>query len=218
MKAYKIKQLGLLLLTALFLATGCTAVNTAKTSPKPADTSWMFHDLVDVDFVKQYVKMPKPENVVIIDSRPKRAKFDKGYIPTAISIPDSKFDKMTDKLPKDKNTLLIFYCQGSTCKLSHKSARKAEKLGYKNVKVFAKGFPAWKATGDYYSVEASYVKSMIDKMEPAVIIDSRPTKPKYIQGHIPGAYTIPDKDYEKKKGILPIDKTVPLVFYCGGFT
>ncbi|WP_413837377.1 rhodanese-like domain-containing protein [Desulfobacula sp.] len=90
-----------------------------QTAPKPvklaaADTSWIFHDIVDVKFVQQYVKMPKPADVLIVDSRPTRGKFDKGYIPTAINIPGSKFDKMTDKLPKDKNTLLIFYCQGPT--------------------------------------------------------------------------------------------------------
>ena len=79
-----------------------------------ASTSWEFHDIVDVKFVQQYVKMPKPADVLIIDSRPTKAKFNKGYIPTAINIPGSKFDKMIDKLPKDKNTLLIFYCQGPT--------------------------------------------------------------------------------------------------------
>ena len=35
----------------------------------------------------------------------------------------------TDKLPKDKTTLLIFYCDGVECILSHKSAFRAEKLG-----------------------------------------------------------------------------------------
>ena len=61
----------------------------------------------------------------------------------AVSIPDSQFDKMTDKLPADKDALLIFYCGGLKCKLSHKSATKAEKLGYTNVKVFAEGYPKW---------------------------------------------------------------------------
>ena len=51
---------------------------------------------------------------MIIDSRPKRAKYDKGYIVTAISIPDTQFDKMVDQLPQKKDTLLIFYCQGPT--------------------------------------------------------------------------------------------------------
>lgn len=101
--------LALLLVTGL----GCqTASNSAK--PATADASWKFHNIVDVKFVQQFVKMPKPANVLIVDSRPKKAKFDKGYIPTAISLPDSQFAKMTDKLPKDKNTLLIFYCQGPT--------------------------------------------------------------------------------------------------------
>ncbi len=90
---------------------GCsTAPKSAKTTDKP----WQFHDIVDVKFVQQYAKMPKPADVLIIDSRPAKGKFDKGSIPTAINIPGSKFAKMTDKLPKDKNTLLIFYCQGPT--------------------------------------------------------------------------------------------------------
>ncbi|MCP3876248.1 MAG: rhodanese-like domain-containing protein, partial [Desulfobacteraceae bacterium] len=58
-------------------------------------------------------------------------------------------------------------------------------MGYKNVKVFTDGFPAWKKAGNYWAVEASFVKNMKDKMTPAVIIDSRPTRPKYVQGHIP---------------------------------
>lgn len=75
---------------------------------------WRFDDIVDVTFVQQYAKLPKSEDVLIIDSRPKKPKYDKGYIPTAVSIPDSKFDQMTAKLPENKDTLLIFYCGGPT--------------------------------------------------------------------------------------------------------
>ena len=52
--------------------------------------------------------------VILVDARPKKAKYDKGHIPSAISIPDSEFDKLQGKLPADKNTLLIFYCGGYT--------------------------------------------------------------------------------------------------------
>jgi len=100
-----------IIVTAMLLVLGCA---TTKEVPKVAKADWQFHDIVDVKFVQQYVKMPKPANVLIIDSRPKRGKFDKGYIPTAINIPGSKFAKMTDLLPKAKDTLLIFYCQGPT--------------------------------------------------------------------------------------------------------
>ena len=91
-------------------------------------------------------------------------------------------------------------------------------MGYKNVKVFTDGFPVWKKAGNYWAVEASYVKDLIDKMVPAVIVDSRPTRPKYVKGHIPGALSIPDRKYDELKGILPVDKNIPLIFYCGGYT
>ncbi|MES0447606.1 MAG: rhodanese-like domain-containing protein [Desulfobacterales bacterium] len=51
---------------------------------------------------------------MIIDARPKRAKYNKGHIPGAVSIPDSKFDKMTAQLPASKDAVLIFYCGGPT--------------------------------------------------------------------------------------------------------
>jgi len=119
MKASNVKNLAktliLVLVAGLVLLTGCTATKTAKTGVTSVqDTSWMFHDIVDVEFVQQYAKLPRPKGSLIIDSRPKRPKYDKGYIPTAISVPDSKFGKMIDKLPKDKDALLIFYCGGPT--------------------------------------------------------------------------------------------------------
>ncbi len=103
----------LLLFLMMSIGGGPAIAATASTSEQTA-ADWKFHDIVDVQFVMQYAKMPKPENVLIIDSRPKRPKYDKGYIPTAISIPGRKFDQMAGKLPEDKNTLLIFYCGGPT--------------------------------------------------------------------------------------------------------
>ena len=51
-----------------------------------------------------------------------------------------------------------------------------------------------------------------------VIIDSRPTRPKYVKGHIPGAISIPDSKFDKMTADLPADKSTPLIFYCGGYT
>ena len=75
---------------------------------------WFFHDIVDIDFVKANIAVPMPENVALVDARPKRAKYDKGHIPTAISIPDSQFEALQGKLPRDNSTPLIFYCGGYT--------------------------------------------------------------------------------------------------------
>ena len=216
MRTNRLTVISLMLCLALVLgyATTTLAKDAAKIG-KPAD--WMFHTIVDVDFVMANVKVPMPEDVMIIDARPKRAKYDKGHIPMAVSIPDSQFDKMTDQLPADKNALLIFYCGGLKCKLSHKSAAKAEKLGYTNVKVFAAGFPAYmKVAGNYPAVSADWVKKQIDKKANVVLIDSRPKRKKYDKGHIPMAVSIPDSQFDKMTDQLPADKNTPLVFYCGG--
>jgi len=150
-----------------------------------AGEDWMHHDIVEADFVISHVTVPMADNVMIIDSRPYKPMYVKGHIPGAVSIPDTEFDKKTDLLPKDKNALLIFYCGGLECKLSHKSAQKAEKLGYKNVKVFAKGFPEYmNQPGAYAAVSAAYVAAKIAENK-TLVVDSRPRKPKYDKGHIP---------------------------------
>ena len=215
------KQSALSLMLGLFLAIiiGCATTTPAPDAAKTeADTSWKFHNLVDVDFVMQQIKVPMPPDAMIIDARPKRAKYDKGHIPMAVSIPDSKFDKMTTQLPEDKNALLIFYCGGLKCKLSHKSAAKAEQLGYTNVKVFAKGFPGYmKVAGNYAGVSADWVQKQIDKKTDMALIDSRPKRKKYDKGHIHTAISIPDMQFDKMTAELPQDKDRLLVFYCGGY-
>jgi hypothetical protein len=111
----KLSALPLMLCLVLAIAFGYATTTLASgTTTSGSEADWKFHSIVDVNFVMQQVKVPMPEDVMIIDARPKRAKYDKGHIPGAISIPDSKFDKLTDKLPKDKNALLIFYCGGAT--------------------------------------------------------------------------------------------------------
>ena len=114
----RIKSLITVSLTVcLALALGLGYATTTLASGGAAtegQADWFFHSIVDVNFVMEHVKVPMPEDVMVIDARPKRAKYDKGHIPMAVSIPDTQFDKMTDMLPTDKNALLIFYCGGPT--------------------------------------------------------------------------------------------------------
>ena len=105
-------RLSLGLILALMLIFGFAGITPAAESTKADE--WKFHTIVDLKFIKQYTVMPQPKNVLIVDVRPKQPKFDNGFIPTAINIPLSKFDEMTEQLPKDKNDLLIFYCEGPT--------------------------------------------------------------------------------------------------------
>lgn len=218
MRTKKFSALSLTLGLALIFGIGyasTTLASDAANAEVPADVK--FHDIVDVNFVMEHIKVPMPEDIMIIDSRPKRKKYDKGHIPMAVSIPDSQFDKLTDQLPADKNALLIFYCGGLKCPLSHKSARKAENLGYTNVKVFAKGYPGYmKVAGNYSAVTVGWVKKQSDSNAGMVVVDSRPKRKKYDKGHIPTAISIPDSQFDKLKDQLPADKGTMLVFYCGG--
>ena len=82
-----------------------------------------------------------------------------GYIPGSILVPydeasakEVDFDHVDDKfaldrLPKDKNTPLIMFCDGTVCWKSYKSTVMAIRAGWKNIYWFRGGFPEWKEAG-----------------------------------------------------------------------
>lgn len=63
--------------------------------------------------VEQVADIVEKGDALIIDSRP-APRFYEGAIPGAINIYDAEFDKHIDKLPADKNKLIVFYCAGPT--------------------------------------------------------------------------------------------------------
>jgi rhodanese-related sulfurtransferase len=174
-----------------------------------------YKSLVDFDFMRQNVDIPLKKGVAIIDSRPAARQYDPGHISGAVNIPDSQFDKLIDRLPADKATLLLFYCGGLECMLSHNSAFKAEKLGYTNIKVYAAGMPDWKTKGGSVSVSAAHIKKLIDDKAPYVLVDARPKRVAE-KGMIPTALNISDTEFDKNIDKLPTDKATPLIYYCGG--
>jgi rhodanese-related sulfurtransferase len=187
----------------------------AEQATAAAAKEYFYTKLVDHDFVKKYAVIPARNDVMIIDSRPAARKYDVGHIPGAVNIPDTQFDTMAPKmLPADKSMLLIFYCEGPECSLSHKGAFKAEKLGYTNIVVYTNGYPEWKKEGNLGAVSPAFVKKQLDDKAPITLVDSRPKARKYDKGHIPGAISIPDSEFDKHVGKLPADKAASLIFYC----
>lgn len=215
-----LNRLGAAVLLGLTIATGGLAVSSvaqAETVQLQSKEGWYQH-LVDAEFVARYAILPKPDGVLIIDSRPTARKYDPGHIPTALNLPDAEFDKLQHLLPSDKAMLLIFYCEGLDCMLSHQSAVKAEKLGYKNIKVYAGGYPDWIKTGHLGAISLPFLKKRMDEGAAFTLIDSRPKERKYDKGHIPGAISLPDAEFEKHLDRLPSDKNSPLYFYCEGYS
>ncbi len=205
-----------IVMAMLMLAMGIPAV--AQGAESPVSTKeWAFPKQVGYKDVAPLVTIPRPKNVLIIDSRPYEGRYVPGYIPTAVSLPDSSFDKNAKEvLPADKNTRLVFYCQGIECTLSHQSAFKAQKMGYKNVEVYTGGLPDWEAQGGIPAVTVEHLKKLMETSAPYMLVDSRPVN-KFLEGSIPTAISIADTQFDARKGLLPIDKNTLLVFFCGGY-
>ncbi len=230
------KKLTLLLvaiLAATFLVTGCqttapkapvtdkAAAPVKKNVPQDPKLRITTQEVMAL-FAKEFGDAPlvvetleKNKNFQIIDARPAN-KYEGGHVPGAISIPKPMLSKNLDKLSKDKT--LIFYCGGLHCGLSPASAKIALKNGFKNVKVWYEGQPGWVKAGNYVEMETKGLEKLVMKpsQKPYVLVDARPSV-KYQKSFIPTAIALPKAEFELKKGLLPNDKSVPLVFYCGGY-
>jgi rhodanese-related sulfurtransferase len=170
-------------------------------------------DLVDYAFVRKLVDAGG-SNFALIDSRP-LPRFQQGTIPGAINVPYPAWDKVVGRLPKDKNALIVFFCQGVTCQMSPLSQRKAIGLGYTNTKVYHEGVPEWE-TKDYLVTRPEFVKAAyIDKDIPAVILDVR-SPVEAAGGYIKGAVNMPAAAVVKQAKSFPDPKLkAPIIVYDG---
>lgn len=65
------------------------------------------------DIEKLVAQGPEKGKYMLVDARP-LPRFQDGSIPTAVNIPFPAFEKMKDKLPADKASLIVYYCAGVT--------------------------------------------------------------------------------------------------------
>jgi len=136
-----------MVLATAFLMIGNTAF---------ADTPEKLKGTTVVDATK--AKSLSDSGVLVIDSRVAN-EYAESHIKGAISVPykeksakSEDFDASQDsfdlsKLPTDKSTPILIYCNGAECWKSFKSSTAAVKAGYKTVYWFRLGIPAWKAKG-----------------------------------------------------------------------
>lgn len=54
----------------------------------------------------------KKTQIVLVDARP-GLEYSKGHIPKAVNIPPEKVEVIGTLLPKNKKTLIAFYCRGA---------------------------------------------------------------------------------------------------------
>lgn len=227
----------LILIVILIGPAAMAAEDKPKDQAKPEEPAFKpYHTIVDIGLVADIVDQKTVG--MVVDSRPKAKKFDEGHIPGALNIPASQFDKMQGLLPADKNALLVFYCDGVKCALSHKSAYLAEALGYKNIKVFSEGYPKWKevrgagpgmeakkaapAASSTKKLKAGPTEGSIDftefenlvknKLDSVIIIDTRDAG-EFAKGSLKTALNIATDQLEKKLPEFKADK--PIIYICG---
>ena len=158
---------------------------------------------------------PEKGGYTLIDSRP-LPRFQEGTIPGSINLPFPQFDKFLDRLPKDKSKLLIFYCQGVTCMMSPSSLRRAEAMGYTNVKVYREGWPEW-TEKNVGVMSAQFLKeAWLDKDIPHVLIDARAPLDN-ARAHVKGAASItPEQIKAALKGFPDKKLKAPIMVYDQG--
>ncbi len=148
-----VKQLlFLLLLTSTLLS------ETEKPFTPDAQTA-LKYGIVSIDAKKALAL--QQEGAVFVDTR-KVPEYAKEHIADAISAYYSEmggnanknvdFDASEDhlemaRIPKNKQTKLIFYCNGAKCWKSYKAAALIQKEGYQQIYWLRDGLPAWKKEG-----------------------------------------------------------------------
>ncbi len=90
------------------------------------------------------------EKLIIIDARINKDRAS-GYIEDSLSLPDINTNCDTlSKLVADKQTPLLFYCNGVKCGRSVVAVKIAQSCGYINISWFRGGFEEWQEKGYQY--------------------------------------------------------------------
>jgi rhodanese-related sulfurtransferase len=163
-------------------------------------------------------------NFLLVDAR-NPEEYREAHIPGAVNIPQKKMAAYLGLLPSDRNSEIIFYCNGVKCGKSKKAAKRAVEIGYTNVWVYAEGMPVWEERGYQFYKGADYEKKiettkiapqdlkkiMDEKPESLTLVDVRDPE-EFVEGHIPGAVNLPLNNFASGSGML--DKKKKIIVYC----
>ena len=67
--------------------------------------------------------------------------WNKAHVPGARHLDPAEYRE--SDLPADKDAALVFYCSNTFCRKAPNAAKRAEKMGYRNVKVMSAGISGW---------------------------------------------------------------------------
>lgn len=98
--------------------------------------------------LEQARKMFEHDRALFIDARP-RNEYAQGHIQGALSLPWQELDhylpEIAEHLETDK--IIVAYCDGETCDLSHLLALFFKDMGFEDVRVLVNGWSIWQEAG-----------------------------------------------------------------------
>jgi rhodanese-related sulfurtransferase len=149
---------------------------------------------------------------LVFDARP-FAEYAVSHVPGAINVPGkpglspaqytADADEVVRRYP-DRDRLLVIYCNGLYCGRSKRFGAELRNRGYKNLRRYQLGIPAWRALGGVTQVEKDALVSLLRADKTAVLVDGRDTVQKKSQ--LARARWIPLRETSKAKddGRLPM--------------
>ena len=174
--------------------------------------------------------------LALLDLR-EQGTFGEGHILYASCLPLSRLELRARRLVPRRSVAVVL-CDGGEG-LAERGAARLAALGYTDVRVLAGGLPAWmaagytaftginvpsKAFGEYVehafdtpSVSAEELKSMMDRGERLVVLDSRPMDEFRVMS-IPGGVCCPGAELVHRVGDAAPDPDTTVVVNCAGRT
>lgn len=145
-------QVPAILVVALLFAVG---VNHWRSDGIPLYGDWSAEKRFSNDFgsslvisLDRAVKVFENKTGVFVDARPE-SQYKNGHIQGAVNIPwqevDRFFMEVYDRL--ESAEVIITYCDGETCDLSHELALFLKEAGFGNVHVLVNGWTVWQKAG-----------------------------------------------------------------------
>jgi rhodanese-related sulfurtransferase len=176
-------------------------------------------------------------DVFVIDLRDKVA-YMVGHVPGAYLIPRGTLEVRLETLRPDRRRAVAVYCEDGAS-LSLPAAETLEGLGYRDVRILAGGWRAWKAAGlprargdkeegkafgeamaraaGVREIEPGELRDLMGRDVPLYVLDVREPD-EYQLGHLPGAINLPRGKLELFIGETVPGKDVTIVTHCLGRT
>jgi len=174
-------------------------------------------DVITTDELKE--KLEKKEDIVLLDVQDRESYISK-HIPNAINIPLEELANKKDKLPKEKEIIVMSAGEKiDKCGSCREAAKTLATMGFPHIRYYKEGIAAWEEEGlpliignttSYKNINIDQLKQEIDDKEDIMIVDIR-DKAEYDNSHIKGAIHMPFEGILDKIDTFPRNKKI--IFY-----